>query len=93
MGADLDFSNPQVREQCIKWGQWYLETTGVNGFRFDAVKHIEADFIKEFLETIRETSGKELFSVGEYWNGDINALHDYLTKVDGALTLFDVPLH
>lgn len=93
MGADLDFSNPVVREQCIKWGKWYLETTGVNGFRFDAVKHIEADFIKEFLDEVRSSSGKELFSVGEYWNGDINVLHDYLSKVDGALSLFDVPLH
>ncbi len=50
MGADLDFDNQEVVEECIKWGKWYLETTGVNGLRFDAVKHIDAGFMKTLLE-------------------------------------------
>ena len=54
MGADLDFSNPEVVEECIKWGKWYLDLTGVNGFRFDAVKHMESDFIRDFIKEMRE---------------------------------------
>lgn len=93
MGADIDFSNEEVVEECKKWGKWYLETTNVDGFRFDAVKHIEANFIKDFITELRENTGKELFSVGEYWSANINDLQDYINKTEGQISLFDVPLH
>ncbi len=93
MGADLDFSNPEVVSECKKWGEWYLDLTKVNGFRFDAVKHIESYFIKDFIKNLREKTNKELFSVGEYWSANINDLQDYISKTEGELSLFDVPLH
>ena len=40
MGADVAVNNPEVREELIRWGKWYLEETGVDGFRLDAVKQI-----------------------------------------------------
>ena len=93
MGADLDFKNPEVIEECTKWGKWYLETTKVDGFRLDAVKHIDSDFYKNWIKTLRKESRNELFTVGEYWSGDISKLHRYITKTDGEISLFDVPLH
>lgn len=93
MGADLDFSNKEVVNECKKWGQWYLDLTNVNGFRFDAVKHIESSFIKDFIKTLRENSKKELFSVGEYWSANINDLQNYISSTDSEISLFDVPLH
>ena len=42
---------------------------------------------------MRNATCKELFAVGEYWNGNVDELHSYLNKVDGTLSLFDVPLH
>ena len=41
MGADIDFNNPEVVEELKRWGKWYLETTNVDAFRLDAVKHIK----------------------------------------------------
>ena len=93
MGADLDFSNPEVVNECKSWGEWYLNLTNVNGFRFDAVKHIESDFIKDFIRTLRSKTGKELFSVGEYWSANSNDLIDYINRTDREISLFDVPLH
>ena len=93
MGADLDFKNPEVIEECTRWGKWYLETTKVDGFRLDAVKHIDSDFYKNWIKKLREESGDELFTVGEYWSGDISKLHRYITKTEGEISLFDVPLH
>ena len=93
MGADIDFSNPEVVEECKRWGKWYLETTRVDGFRLDAVKHIDALFYKEWLKYLREESGKELFTVGEYWSYNVDNLHNYLKETEGAMSLFDVPLH
>lgn len=93
MGADLDFENNEVIEECQKWGKWYLDITNVDGFRLDAVKHISATFYKNWIQCLREQSGKELYTVGEYWSGDIKKLHRYIEETEGKISLFDVPLH
>ena len=61
MGADLDFDNQEVVEECTRWGKWYVEFTNIDGFRLDAVKHINADFYKNWLKDIRETFKKSYF--------------------------------
>ena len=93
MGADIDFSNKEVVDECMKWGRWYWDLTRVNGFRFDAVKHIEFDFIRDFIREMRAYSKKNLFAVGEYWNSNVDELKNYIEKTEGELSLFDVPLH
>ena len=93
MGCDVDLNNVDVVEELINWGKWYLETTNVDGFRMDAVKHIRASFFEDWLKTLRETTQKELFTVGEYWSGNIDALKNYLNNTNNMLSLFDVPLH
>ncbi len=93
MGADLDFSVPEVREECINWGKWYYDTTHLDGFRLDAVKHISSDFYKEWLSAMRDYTKREMFTVGEYWHGDLGHLIHYLIAVNYAMSLFDVPLH
>ena len=93
MGADIDFKNPEVVEECTNWGKWYLDFTGVDAFRLDAVKHINADFYREWIRTLRKETEDELFTVGEYWSGDVSKLHRYITETEGEISLFDVPLH
>ena len=93
MGADIDFTNPKVVEECMKWGKWYLDLTNVDGLRLDAIKHIPAHFYKMWIEEMRNKTGKELFTVGEYWSGDVEKLHRYITETEGKISLFDVPLH
>ena len=34
-----------------------------------------------------------MFAVGEYWSGDISALHRFIDLTDEKVTLFDAPLH
>ena len=93
MGADLDFSNRDVVEELKKWGKWYVDFTNIDGFRLDAVKHINYEFFVEWLEYLREESGKELFSVGEYWHANVDVLLEYLKNTNYVMSLFDVPLH
>lgn len=93
MGADLDMDNAAVRAQLVKWGLWYEETVGMDGFRLDAVKHINAGFYKDWLSKIREKTGKPMFAVAEYWHADIKRLLKYLDRVENCMLLFDVPLH
>lgn len=93
MGCDLDMENPETIEQLDKWGKWYQELTNVDGYRLDAVKHIEFNYYVNWLLNRREEKGKDLFVVGEYWSGDLPKLEEYLDSSGNLIHLFDVPLH
>lgn len=93
MGADIDLNNFDVVTELKTWGRWYLNFTNVDGFRLDAVKHIRSEFFPEWLNFLRQETGKELFAVGEYWSTNINTIVDYLNKTGKCMSLFDVPLH
>ena len=93
MGADIDFKNPEVVEECFRWAKWYLEETGVDGFRLDAVKHVSASFYRDYIKRIKAELKENLFCVGEYWSADISKLHRYIEKTEGNISLFDVALH
>lgn len=92
MGCDVHVTDPRVSEELDRWGQWYVETTGVDGLRLDAVKHVGSDFYARWLQDLRASTGRLLPAVGEYWNGDVAELEDYLARVPNVM-LFDVPLH
>jgi alpha-amylase len=93
MGCDLDCQHPEVREELINWGRWYLDTIGVDGFRLDAIKHIAAWFFPEWLDALEKHAGKDLFVVGEYWVNSLATLLRYIDDVGGRMSVFDVPLH
>jgi alpha-amylase len=93
MGADIDLNNFDVVTELKKWGKWYLDTTGVDGFRLDAVKHIRSEFYPEWLEILRKYKEKNLFAVGEYWSANISTISEFINKTDRIMSLFDVPLH
>jgi alpha-amylase len=89
MGADLDMDCPEVIDELNKWGEWYVNTTGVDGFRFDAVKHIESNFFVDWIEHVSARTNKSLFAVGEYWSDNIEALKYFIDTTQGKITLFD----
>ncbi len=93
MGMNVDMSNPRVRMETEKWLRWYLEETGIDGLRLDAVKHISFPFYRRLLKRLRDQGYPDLPAVGEYWSGDLDRLLHYLDTVDGQMSLFDVALH
>lgn len=93
MGADIDLNNFDVVKELKSWGKWYLDTTGIDGFRLDAVKHIRSEFYPEWLDYLRKYKEKNLFAVGEYWSANIDTISEFLNKTDNCMSLFDVPLH
>jgi alpha-amylase len=93
MGCDLDMENPEVTDELKYWGEWYLDTTNVDGFRFDAVKHVSAEFFQHWMKHVRHYAKQDLFAVGEYWSYEVEALHHFLDSTEGKVSLFDAPLH
>ncbi len=93
MGCDLDMDHPEVLGELKYWGEWYLDTTKIDGFRLDAVKHIEARFFYDWLKNLSIYAKKDLFAVGEYWSYELDALEYFIAETEGKVHLFDAPLH
>ncbi|NJN85708.1 MAG: alpha-amylase [Leptolyngbyaceae cyanobacterium SL_7_1] len=93
MGCDLDINHPEVRGELKYWGEWLLDTVGVDGFRLDAIKHINGDFFVDWLDHLEHYAKRDLFCVGEYWTEDFGTLNWYIGNAGGRLNLFDAPLH
>lgn len=93
MFSDIDMNHPEVRTELMRWGLWMQDQTGIDGFRIDAVKHIQYSFFREWLAQMRRHN-PHLFAVGEYWDPhDVEKLHTYIHHTGGSMSLFDAPLH
>jgi alpha-amylase len=93
MGNDIEFRNPYVREELKRWGCWYVNTAGFDGFRLDALKHITPDFFPEWIEHLKTCFKKDFMVIGEFWKSDVGVLLKYLEVTGEKIQLFDVPLH
>lgn len=94
MNMDIDHDHPEVREEIFRWVDWFIEETGVDGFRYDALKHISEDFIHDLSNYIIDEKGVDNFYLfGEFWQYSKEAMEDYLAATEHKIDLFDVPLH
>jgi alpha-amylase len=98
-GCDFDYGRYDVREEMKHWGSWLARELDLDGVRLDAVKHISADYIREWLGHVRWQTGRNLFAVAEYIAGSTEPLHAYFARVTAEgeypqpITLFDFPLY
>ena len=93
MFTDIDYSHPDVIQNIKDWARWFIETTGIQGFRLDAIKHIDAKFIEHFIQAVKDAMGEEFYVFGEYWQANYDAKRNYLEAIDYEFDLFDVGLH
>ena len=61
MFADLDFDNPEVVREMQDWGIWVSNELNLDGMRLDAIKHMNDQFIKHFLEAATGKINKTIF--------------------------------
>ena len=93
MSADIDYNNEIVVEEIKRWALWLIDTLHVDGFRMDAVKHIDEGFLKNLIDHVRAATSPDFFVMGEYWHADEQRLNRFIDDSDQALQLFDVALH
>ncbi|MFZ5922198.1 MAG: alpha-amylase family glycosyl hydrolase [Chloroflexota bacterium] len=98
---DLNYDNPDVREEAKKITAYWLEDVGVDGFRLDAVRYlVEGDrladsdanhgFLAEWGAFYRSLD-PQAFTVGEAWtdNANVKEYVDTDTELDAAFN-FDL---
>ncbi|MEY8463375.1 alpha-amylase [Streptococcus merionis] len=93
MFTDIDYSHPDVREHTREWMEWFVTTTGISGFRLDAIKHIDLNVMKELIQHAQKAYGDEFYVFGEYWKSDFDAKDEYLKDTEFAFDLVDVAFH
>ena len=93
MFADVDLKHPDVSAELFRWIEWFVQETKIDGLRFDALKHIDRDFIRDFTSYCQEQFGESFYMVGEYWSSSEAVKAKYLDATDYNVDLFDVGLH
>ncbi len=93
MFNDIDYKHPDVVEEVRNWAVWFVNETGVDGFRLDAVKHINDFFIRDLIRKVRGEYRDDFYVVGEYWHQGEAEVDNYLDNLDFEIDLFDVALH
>ncbi|WP_081413948.1 alpha-amylase [Chryseobacterium daeguense] len=93
MGADIEYRNPHVIQEMKNWIKWYFETTGVDGIRLDALKHLSSDFLKEWITYIKTELNPDCYVLGEFWKDEVEKISYFSDKMDDLISCFDAPLH
>lgn len=92
MFADLDLAHPDVKDHLKSWALWFIEELSLDGFRLDALKHIDEAFINELIPHIKSNK-EDFYFLGEYWVNDLGLNEKYIHNTNSNVELFDVPLH
>jgi len=92
---DFNFTNKAARDFSVNNAIWWIEQTGIDGFRLDAVKHIEDQWMLDLRARvnaeIEPATMEHFYMVGETYTGDRDLIKYYVkpTMLDGQ---FDFPL-
>jgi len=93
---DFNFTNAAARKFSIDNALSWITKTGIDGFRLDAVKHIEdswiADLRARVTSEIEPVSGQHFYMVGETFTGDKGTIKYYVDPVNKLDGQFDFPL-
>ena len=85
----FDFTKPEARDFSVSNAIWWIEQTGIDGFRLDAVKHIEdqwlLDLRQRVTDEIEPVTQQHFYMVGETFDGDRNVIKHYVgpSMLDG----------
>lgn len=88
---DLAQENPEVYRELLASTLWWVEQTGVDGLRLDAVKHVPKAFWERLTADLRAARGPDFLLLGEVLHGDPKVQAPYQRA--GVEALFDIPLY
>ncbi len=89
---DLDQDNPETYAYLLDASLGWIDRVHPDGFRIDAVRHMDTAFLARFAADVRAHAGEGFELLGEDFQGDAAALARAMR--DGGFTaMFDFPLH
>jgi glycosidase len=92
---DFNFKNDAARAFSVDNAISWIKNTGADGFRLDAVKHIEDQWLIDLRSRVKTdlepTSGEHFYMVGETFSGDRNLIRYYVNPLKMLDGQFDFP--
>ena len=89
---DLDQANADLYQHLLATSLHWIEAVRPDGFRIDAVRHLDAAFLRRFANHVRERAGPDFQLLGEDFQGDALGLARSF-RAGGFSSMFDFPLH
>ncbi|MFH0793515.1 MAG: alpha-amylase family glycosyl hydrolase, partial [bacterium] len=93
---DLKTETPYVREQMTAIWEYWMEQTGVSGFRIDTFKHVDIGFWEYFLPRLRtkatELGESNFFTFGEIFGADYSYMRRFVGDLNGGAYKLDAGL-
>lgn len=83
---DLDHTNANVQNNCKNYCKFLLQDLGYVGFRYDMVKGYSG-----YYTGIYNEYSQPAFSVGEYWDGQYDAVAAWIEATGKRSAAFDFP--
>ncbi len=86
---DLAQELGDVSDYLFDVSKYWIEETGCDGFRLDAVKHIPISFWRDYIAKIKNLAGPDFLLLGEVFWGEAWRIEPYNNI--GFDYLFDIP--
>lgn len=90
---DLKTETQYVRDNMVAIWSYWLEQTGVSGFRVDTVKHVDMGFWEDFLPRLQSHANSigrgDLYVFGEVYGANDSAMAQYLGTLTNPVYRFD----
>ena len=83
---DLDHSNTTIQNAIKAYLKWMKAEMGYDGWRYDLVK----GYLGKYTKMYNEAAGA-YYSVGEYWDGNYDAVKNWINETGKTSTAFDFP--
>lgn len=83
---DLDHTNANVQNNCKNYCKFLLQDMGYAGFRLDMVKGYGGQYTKIYNQYANPT-----YCVGEYWDGNYDAVAAWIESTGKTSAAFDFP--
>jgi glycosidase len=90
----FDFEKAEPRKFSVDNAISWAKQTGIDGYRLDAVKHIDTSWITDLKARVHselESSGKVFYLIGETFSADKSLIKSYVDPASKLTGQFDFP--
>lgn len=84
--CDLDHTNVDVQQLCKAYCSYLIDELGYDGLCYDFAKGYAGEYAKQYSE-----SAKPKFSVGDYHDGSVDAVVNWIESTGKTSAAFDYP--
>ncbi|WP_163529752.1 alpha-amylase family glycosyl hydrolase [Halobacillus ihumii] len=84
---DLNTANPDVKQYLFETAEFWINETGVDGFRLDSAGEVSKDFWSDFSQHVKSID-QDFFLLGEVQSRDFQSIAEYQsTGIDAFVNL------